>query len=423
MNWSRVYQVIRREYIESVRKKSFLFGLVATPTLMALLIFLPVLSGEMLAHDTIVLAVADATGEYGARLESALQGEAGIGERGSRPEITIYGPTDSPSPAELDAAVLAGELSGWIRIPADFATSGLVEYRSESITNITALENLKDRFERLYVEKTAHDFDIPSDQVDSLLRPVEMRTIQLGRDGERESDFAQIYLKAVALVMIMFFALMPTGQILMRSVIEEKSNRVIEVLISSVSPMELMVGKIFGLGAVGLTLLGAWAGAAAALAGLGAMGGLGGAGGAGLPISAAEAGFFVMYFFPGYFFYAALLGAIGSICNSEREAQPFLTPISFALIFPVMLGIAIAQNPDHLLARVLSFVPLLTPSLMMFRIAIKEPPLWEVAATWGTLIVATVAMFFGAARVFRIGILMYGKRPSLPEVLRWLRAP
>jgi ABC-2 type transport system permease protein len=129
-----------------------------------------------------------------------------------------------------------------------------------------------------------------------------------------------------------------------------------------------------------------------------------------------------MYFLPGYFLYAALLGSIGSICNSEREAQPFLTPISLVLIFPVMMGIAIAQNPDHLVSRILSFVPFLTPSLMMFRIAIKEPPLWEVAATWGTLLASTVAMFWAAARVFRIGILMYGKRPNLPEVARWVTA-
>jgi ABC-2 type transport system permease protein len=412
----RILRVIRREYVESVRKKSFLFGLVATPAVMALMIFLPFLSGEMLAREEIVLAVVDPSGEYGDRLAATLDDEASRGALSFRPRLIVYGPGEAPPVADLDGRVLAGELSGWIRLPDDFATSGRFEYRSESITNITALEVLEGRFERMVAEKKAADLGIPPDRIESLLAPVEMRTIRLGRDGGEESDFTQIYLKAVALVMIMFFALMPTGQILMRSVIEEKSNRVIEVLISSITPRELMVGKILGLGAVGLTLLGAWAGAAALLALRG------GVGGGSLPIGPSEAGFFLMYFFPGYFLYAALLGTIGSICNSEREAQPFLTPISLALVFPVMLGIAIAQSPDHLVARVLSFFPLLTPSLMMFRIAIKEPPVWEVAATWATLLAATVGMFVVAARVFRIGILMYGKRPSLPEVLRWIRA-
>ncbi len=416
MIWGRVVRVIRREYVESVRKKSFLFGLVATPAMMAMMIFLPLLSGEILTSDTIVLAVVDSTGEYGARLQAGLEQEAEEGELSFRPDLRIYGPDAAPSEADLDAAVMEKELDGWIRLPADFETTGAFEYRSVSITNITALEVLEGRFGRLLSEKKAADFGISAEQAESLLKPVEMRTIRLGRDGGEESDFTVVYMKAVALVMIMFFALMPTGQILMRSVIEEKSNRVIEVLISSVTPMELMVGKIIGLGAVGLTLLGAWAAAGFLLSTQGV------AGGAKMPIGPTEAGFFLMYFLPGYFLYAALLGSIGSICTSEREAQPFLTPISLSLILPVMLGIAIAQSPDHIVARVLSFVPLLTPSLMMFRIAIKEPPMWEVAATWLTLVASTGIMFVISARVFRIGILMYGKRPSLPEVLRWIRA-
>jgi ABC-2 type transport system permease protein len=196
-------------------------------------------------------------------------------------------------------------------------------------------------------------------------------------------------------------------------VIEEKANRVIEVLLSSVTPKELMVGKIVGLGAVGLTLLGAWAacGLLLALRSAGAF-----------PINAREVGVFVLYFFPGYFLYAALLGSIGSICNSEREAQPFQLPINLMLIFPVMLGFAIAQNPDHLLTRVVSFIPFFTPSLMLFRFTIKEPPLWEIAATWMTLLVGTVGMFWVSSRVFRIGILLYGKRPTIPEVARWVWA-
>jgi ABC-2 type transport system permease protein len=128
----------------------------------------------------------------------------------------------------------------------------------------------------------------------------------------------------------------------------------------------------------------------------------------------------VLYFFPGYLLYAALLGSIGSICSSEREAQPFLTPVSLTLLLPSVLGVAIAQNPDHLFARLMSFVPFFTPSLMLFRFTIKEPPTWEIIATWTTLVLGTIAMFWVAARIFRVGILLTGKRPSLPEVFRWV---
>jgi ABC-2 type transport system permease protein len=234
--------------------------------------------------------------------------------------------------------------------------------------------------------------------------------MKIGRAGGEEAEFESVYLRAVGLVMMLFFALLPTGHILLRSVIEERTNRVIEVLVSSVTPFELMLGKILGLGAVGLTLLASWAAAGVILSlSLGRA----------LPVSAADIGMFVLYFVPGYFLFAALLGTIGSVVSSEREAQPFLTPLSLMLVFPVMMGIAIAQSPDHWLARALSFFPLLTPSLMLFRFAIKAPPAWEIAATWLVLVGSTIAMSWAAARIFRVGILLTGKRPTFPEIVRW----
>jgi ABC-2 type transport system permease protein len=186
---------------------------------------------------------------------------------------------------------------------------------------------------------------------------------------------------------------------------------VIEVLLASASPKEIMAGKILGLGAVGLTLLGAWA-ACVLLISLR---------GGGVPLEPRLVLVFLLYFVPGYFFYAALLAGIGSICTSEREAQPFLTPISLLLVFPVMIGIVVAQHPDHPAIRALSFVPCFTPSLMLFRHAIQEPTIVETFATWIVLVVGAIAMVYVAARVFEIGVLMTGKRPTIPEVARWLK--
>ena len=410
MNGAKLIQIVRREYVESVRKKSFLFGLVVTPLLMVVMMYLPIVSSGLLSEDRVTLAIVDETGLYGPRLLESIEQEV---DEGFRPELTIYRPGEAPSAEELDARVVEGELTGWIRIPADFEAGRGFDYHSESITNLSSLEAIERRFDRMLIEKRAEDFGVPVERRSELLQTTEMRTFRIGREGAQETDFMGVYFRAVIMVMILFFALIPTGQILMRSVIEEKSNRVIEVLLSSVTPKELMVGKIIGLGAVGLTLLGVWA-----IAGFL----LGARTGNGFPVQAAEAGVFVLYFFPGYFFYAALLGTIGSICNAEREAQPFLTPISLMLILPVMLGVAIAQNPDHLVARILSFVPFFTPSLMLFRFTIKEPPVWEIAATWVTLLASTVGMFWASTRIFRIGILLTGKRPTIPEVLRWVGA-
>jgi len=401
VNLYKVGKVIRREYLESVRKRSFLLGLAATPIMMGFMIALPLLSEGMVGEETVRVAVLDRTGRYGPALAS--EPEEGL-------EIVLAAPDDTP--ATLDRRVADGELTGWVLLPEDFAETGSSTYRAGTITNLTVLENLETRLGRVLAGTKAEGLGLTSTQVDSLLRSAELRTIRIGKTGSREGDFTQVYLRAVLLVMTMFFALMPTGQILMRSVIEEKTNRVIEVLLSSVTPLELMVGKIIGLGAVGLTLLATWAGVGALLTlRLGAA----------VPLSGGEIGMFLLFFPPGYFLFAALLGAIGSICASERDAQPFLMPISMTLILPVMLGMVIAQSPDHILARVLSFFPPLTPSLMLFRYVIKEPPAWEIAASWALLFAATVGMFWVSARVFRVGILMTGKRATLPEIGRWVR--
>lgn len=409
MNRAKLFAVTRREYVESVRKRSFLFGLVATPLIFGLMFVMPLVSQRMLSDQPITIVVLDRSDGFAERFVAAAPEPRAEGLPIARaPTLSLVeaGTADS----ELDRRVLAGELTGWILLGEDFAQTGRFSYRAESVTNLAVLKDLESRAGRVLAESKASEVGLAPAQVEALLRPAEIRTVRIGRDGDREAEFEAVYLRAVALVMVMFFALLPTGHILLRSVVEEKANRVIEVLVSSMTPLELMVGKILGLGAVGLTLLGTWALAAFALSAYF---------GRPLPISAAEAGVFVLYFVPGYFLFAALLGAIGSLVSSEREAQPFLTPLSILLVMPVVMGIAIAQNPDHWLARALSFFPLLTPSLMLFRFAIKEPPLWEVLATWGVLVASTIVMFWAAARVFRVGILLTGKRPTLPEVARW----
>jgi len=410
VRWPQVGRIVRREYVESVRKKSFLFGLVATPAIMLGMIFLPLLSGGLLGADHIAIGVLDRAGGYGERLAGA-DWPAGEAAR-TRPVFIVHQGADAPTPDEMDALVAAGELTGWILLPEDLETTGRFDYRSESVTNVVVLQALETRMDRILAEEKARELGLAAPDVERLLAPASMRTIRLGEGGGTEADFSQVYLKAVALVMILFFALIPTGHILMRSVIEEKSNRVIEVLISSVSPLELMVGKVIGLGAVGLTLLGTWA-VVGFLLSLRF--------GQALPLTGGEIAVFVAFFFPGYFFFAALLGAIGSVCSAERDAQPFLMPISLSLMFPVLIGFAIAQNPDHIAARILSFVPPFTPSLVLFRYAIKPPPTLELVAAWVVLVAATVFMLFLASRIFRVGILMTGKRPTIPEMLRWVR--
>jgi ABC-2 type transport system permease protein len=225
-------------------------------------------------------------------------------------------------------------------------------------------------------------------------------------------------------VYLLWIAVFTAAQILLTNTVEEKSNRIIEVLLSSVSPFQLMAGKIFGIAATGLTIIGSWV--VCALAGLWV-----------LPYFMADAGnlrlseiigdprylgSFVAYFLGGYLFYAAILVGVGSVCNSLKEAQNLMQPVVVLLIVPLVAMVPVTNDPNGTLARVLTYIPPFTPFLMMNRAA-GPPPAWEYAASAAVIAVSVLLAFWGTAKIFRIGILMTGKPPRVREMLRWLRAP
>lgn len=257
--------------------------------------------------------------------------------------------------------------------------------------------------------------------------PVEFEVQKPGAEGEAEEVAEQDVLRQWAppvFVYLLWIAIFSVAQMLLTNTIEEKSNRIMEVLLSSVSPLQLMSGKILGIAMTGLTMVLSWVGFFFLVVAF-------------LPklldldlqvdlaAIATDPFFlvsFVVYFVLGYLFYAGLLVAIGSVCNSLKEAQNLQTPVVVLLMVPLFSMIPIAQDPNGMLAKVLSFVPPFTPFVMMNRAA-GPPALWEYAATTLLLALSLVAVLWSAAKVFRIGILMTGKPPKMTEILRWIKAP
>jgi ABC-2 type transport system permease protein len=221
-------------------------------------------------------------------------------------------------------------------------------------------------------------------------------------------------------VYLLWVAIFTNSQALLTNTIEEKSTRVIEVLLSSVSPFELMAGKIAGMAASGLTVVGTWA----ICIGIGLAvvpGMLGGkdASFGGIIVDPLYLLSFLFYFLSGYLLYASLLVGIGSVCNSLKEAQNLMLPIMIPLMLPLMAMVLVSQDPNGTFARVMSFIPLFTPFVMMNRAA-GPPPLWEYLATTVLMVVSVYLAVRGAGKVFRIGILMTGKPPRLREIVRWM---
>jgi ABC-2 type transport system permease protein len=244
--------------------------------------------------------------------------------------------------------------------------------------------------------------------------------MRLSEAGARE-DRGAGFLFSTVLLMAIYTAVFMWGQALMTSVIEEKNNRVVEVMVSSVSPDTLLSGKLLGVGAAGLTQLLAWAltmGLIGVYVGSGAV-----AGGASVPeVGVGVLVAFVLFFLLGFFLYGSLYAAVGASVNSMQEAQNLMLPMMMPVIVAMMFFPMVLRSPDSTLAVALSLVPLLSPLLMFLRISVLTPPLWQIALAVTLTLLTIWGVVWMASRIYRVGILMYGKRPTLPEILRWVRA-
>jgi ABC-2 type transport system permease protein len=204
-------------------------------------------------------------------------------------------------------------------------------------------------------------------------------------------------------------------------VLEEKQSRIIEVLLSSVRPFDLMLGKLIGIGMVGLTQYLIWAffglliGVIAALPAISASW-------SSIPrIPVAQLIFFVVFFVLGYFLYATLYAMVGAIVSSEEDGQQVQLPVTMTLVIPMLMLSMVMRNPNGTVSTILSMIPIFSPVLMFLRIGLQMPPWWQIALSIALLIMTILGLVWVAAKIYRVGVLMYGKRPTLPELAKWLR--
>jgi ABC-2 type transport system permease protein len=310
--------------------------------------------------------------------------------------------------------VAQGAIEGYFFVPQSVYDSGRVEYLAENVGNIKLQERFSRAIEDVVMEKRFKDQNIAPSLMKKLVANIDIKSIKLSQKGEeKESGFIETFFSAYIVIMMMFFLVLTSGQLLIRSVVEEKSNRVIEVLLSSCSAQDLMTGKILGLSGLGILQMLIWAtmGLAISLQFRG------------LTIIAPENLLVSLaYLVFGFLLYAGIFVAVGSPVTTEQEAQQLTGYVTMFLIAPIIFVLPVMQNPDSLMVRILSYVPLLTPTLMVLRIAIQMPPWYEILGTIGLLAVSSLFMMWVAGKIFRTAILVYGKRPTIPELIRWIRA-
>jgi ABC-2 type transport system permease protein len=261
------------------------------------------------------------------------------------------------------------------------------------------------------------------DDLQAILKGTDLKLLKVSEAGESVEKGQGIAI-AIALVVLLYTSLLMYGIITMRSVIEEKTTRTMEVLISSVRPFELLAGKILGVAAVAFTQFAIWMTTTALLFSYGVLASWGltrnsPLAGVHVPISLViYAG---VFFIGGYFMYASMFAAIGSACSNEQDAQQLQWLAMAPLVFCMIIYGVVLNEPASRTAVILSEIPFFAPVLMSLRISLQTPPAWQIALSLTLLVLTTIAVMYASAKIYRIGVLMYGKRPSLVELVRWLR--
>ena len=415
MNW---LHVIRREYTEHVRKKSFLITTVLVPIFMLAFLFVPILLAFFEPDQQLSVAVIDHTGVIGQAFVASFDDTTKSGE--PKFLFTQEEPSEKRK-AELIAALNAGKLDIVVEIPADVMEKSRVNYITKEHRTIQIQEEFEEKLSEIVVRARLAQRGLETEQVATLTSRVQLNERYLSASGEVEDkSFLVDWGLVFGFVMILYMALLTWGVTISRSIIEEKGSRVIEVLLSSVEPRDLLLGKVVGIGMAGLTQLVIWSVMGLAVTAAGGAAAVSFFANVQIPFSVFV--YFVLFFVLGFLLYASVFTVVGSICSSEQDAQQLQGLVTIPMVVPILVLMLIVQSPNSSVAVVMSLIPFFTPMVMLGRIVVLEPPLWQILLGIALMVLSIYLAVSFSARVFRVGILMYGKRPSLPEVFKWYRS-
>ena len=317
-----------------------------------------------------------------------------------------------------DSLLLQNILNAYLVFPKNIYRTGYIEYHSLNPGELLESERMQNIINEVIIQTRLQEANINTEQISQWLKPVKLKNYQLRSKGPTEWDFYIEFYGAVIGVVLLFFAIFTSGGFLFSSVIQEKTNRVIEILLSYASSRQIMAGKIFGLGFLGLMQVLIWLGITAIFVFFNLF-----QAGQISYLNAENAFYFLHYFSLGYLLYAAIFVAIGAVFSSEQEAQQVNIILRTIAVVPVLLVFLFLKEPESGIITILSYIPLLTPYFMILKIAQYGIPLsTDVYITSIILIVSIIGMVFIAAKLFRMGILMYGKKFTFREILLLLRS-
>jgi ABC-2 type transport system permease protein len=404
-----IWLIAKREYTERVRTKGFIIATILIPVLMGAGVFGGgLIASHTTSHSHIAVVTADPT--FGNDLKQRLESD-------KTNTITVELKEPAPETRSLLDAELKEKnspLSGYLTVtPAAQPTQRpTFQYKARSSGDISTETALEGAIRSVLIREQLSRKGMGATEIDTLIAPVELDTHET---GSTLATLAAAYI----MFLLMYMAIMLYGMNTARSIIEEKTSRVFEVLLATIKPDELLAGKILGVGSVGLTQVGIWMLAAVLLSSSSLAANLVGSGHA--LVSGLQVAFFLLYFVFGFLLYSSIAAALGAMTNSEQELQQLNMFLVLPLAFCTVMLFPIIRSPNSPLAQFTSLFPLFSPLLMNVRIAVTAVPLWQIGASFALMALTIVGILWFSSRIYRIGILMYGKKPNLPEILRWLK--
>ena len=407
----KLFRIMRMEFKLTTANKAFIVLTILGPFLIVAVTVLPALlttRDSGLGTPELRVAVVNADPVFLAGIEPALA-QAGIRAFALTGDAT-----------ELDTRVLAEEFEGYLILPDDLAAATRIEYVSTNVSDIRATSALTSVIGQSVVALRLANAGLPVEQVASIIQPPAVETRKLQRSGEKESqDFLTILFTGLTLTMLLYMTVLLYGQTIGRSVLNEKLSKTVEIMLSSVSPMDLLFGKVLGKGLASIVQYGVWVSVSLAF-----MRFVGPRLGVSLKLAITPEilGWLVVFFLLAFFLYSSIYAGLGAASEDEQHLGQLAWPVIVFLVIPMVLISPILTSPNSVLVTGMSLFPLTGAVVMFMRILVGGAPMWQVWLSIGLQIATIVATIALSAKIFRIGILMTGRRFKLREILSWIRA-
>ena len=439
----KLFAVVKREYIQRVRTKFFVIATILGPVLMGAFTVVPALMLGMKSGGPTRVVIIDQTGKMYARVAKELETgrerpakretprppQPGVGPGASQEQVKQAGRMTEASfvveeallgnrsledvKKDLESRIQSRDIDGYVILPPDLLQDGRPEFRARNAADVFTKENVGNAISRAVRSQRLVDAGIKEAAVEQASAPVDLKPVgETGQESKGEGSFFFVF----GLGLLIYMSVLLYGQVVLGAVIEEKETRIAEILFSSMRSFPLMMGKLIGVSLVALTQMGIW-------------------GMAFLTFSAWTAGgsitlphvppmvfvYFGTYFLMGYFIYSTVYAVVGSMVTTTQEGGQLAMPVVLMLIGGFFLSFNIIRSPNSTLAFWASMFPFFSPITMLVRIVTETPPFWQILLSLGIGIATSVGLIWLASRIYRVGMLMTGKKATIPEVLRWVR--